>query len=470
MRTILPTSATLAACALLAACAIRPAPPPSAADAQDAPAQWQAPLPHEGRLTDLQRWWQQFDDPLLSDLLVAAQQLSPTVAAARSRIEQARATQAAAILALSPTGDASVSASRGRADLSLPLGNTFAAAAQARWELDVFGGNRAARDAADARLAGASATWHDARVSVAAEVANNYTSLRACEAQVAQLKLDLTSRTETARLTDLSADAGVQPPSSAALARASAAQARATLTQQRAACDATIKGIVALTGIAEPALRERLGGNTARLPQPADLSVASIPAQALAQRPDVFIAERNLVAASADVAQAQALRYPRITLAGSVGAARFSSSAGSVDGAVWSLGPLSVTMPLFDASVRRANVDAARARYDEAVLAYRGRLRDAVREVEQALISLQSTAARSADAQLAVEGFDTSFKAAELRYKGGLASLFELEDARRSSLLAENALIDLQRERTTAWIGLYRALGGGWTRETPDMQ
>src|SRR5690606_7343655 len=90
-------------------------------------------------------------------------------------------------------------------------------------------------------------------------------------------------------------------------------------------------------------------------------------------------------------------------------------------------------------------------------------LRGAVREVESALVALNSTAARNEDARIAAEGFERSYRATESRYKGGVASLFELEDARRSAVAAQGALIDLQRERVAAWIALYRALGGGWS-------
>jgi outer membrane protein TolC len=88
-----------------------------------------------------------------------------------------------------------------------------------------------------------------------------------------------------------------------------------------------------------------------------------------------------------------------------------------------------------------------------------------VREVEDALVELQSSADRNADARIASEGFAASFLAAQARYQGGLASLFELEDARRSAVQAQASLIDLQRERVGAWIALYRALGGGWTAD-----
>ena len=100
------------------------------------------------------------------------------------------------------------------------------------------------------------------------------------------------------------------------------------------------------------------------------------------------------------------------------------------------------------------------------VIGYRATLAGAVREVEEALCSSKSTAARGDDARIAAEGFNTSFGATDARYRNGAASLFELEDARRSAVQAQSALIDLQRERVAAWISLYRALGGGWNTDT----
>jgi multidrug efflux system outer membrane protein len=444
---------------MLGACASAPqqAPPPATP-----PATWHAPLPHNGQLSDLRLWWQQFDDPLLARLITAAQQASPSIASALSRIEQARSTRVNADAALLPAVDAGASISRGRQDLTFPLATTSSASLQAAWEIDLFGGNRAAADAAQARLEGAEALWHDARVSVAAEVASSYTLLRACQATLAHIEADAASRAETSRLTDISANAGFQSPANASLARASAAQGRGNVTQQRASCDLDIKSLVALTALPEPQLRSDLAPSTARVPQPAQIVIATVPAQALAQRPDLYSAARDVVAASSDITQAQALRLPRVSLSGSIGGARIDTSAGHTSGSVWSFGPLSVTMPIFDAGARKANVEAARARYDEAVAAYGGKLRGAVKEVEQALVTLQSTADRTRDAQIAAEGFDASFKATEARYRGGLASLFELEDARRSDLLAQQTLIALQRERVLAWVTLYRALGGGW--------
>jgi NodT family efflux transporter outer membrane factor (OMF) lipoprotein len=451
------------AVAALSACASVPAAPDSTVLV--APA-WQAPLPHGGRLAELDQWWSQFDDPLLAYLVVAAEAVSPSIASAGARIAEARASRTGADAALLPRLDATASASRGRPDLVLPLATTSNAGLQASWELDVFGGNRAARDAAEARLGGAEATWHDARVIVAAETATQYIGLRACEARLAETRLDASSRAETARLTGLSMESGFESRASAALTRASAAQGLFLVKQQAEQCDLAVKGLVALTGIAEPELRASLVGAEARLPEPAALAVPSVPAAALAQRPDVFARARAVIAASADIDQARAAQWPRITIGGSIGAARFDAGAGSLSGTTWSIGPVAVSLPLFDAGARRANVVAARARYDEATSGYGATLRGAIRDVEDALVTLKGTADRSTDAQVAADNFEVSFRAAEARYKSGFGTLFELEDARRSALVAQITLIDLRRERVAAWIALYRALGGGWTE--PD--
>ncbi|MBS0444277.1 MAG: efflux transporter outer membrane subunit [Proteobacteria bacterium] len=453
--------AALAAALLLAGCASldSAAPPPASATPA---AQWQAPLPAADPGAELRDWWQQFHDPLLTRLIDAAQTASPTLADARARIEQARAARVAGGAALTPTLSANASATRGKLDLATPVGTSLGANLQAAWEIDLFGANRAGRDAAQARLDGARATWHDARISVAAETASAYLALRACEAQLAQSELDAASRAETARLTELAAKAGFQSPASADLARASAAQGNATLTQQRAACDLAVKALVALSALPEPELRTQLQAGRASLPQPAQLAVAQVPAQVLAQRPDLAAAERELLASAADAAQARAQRWPRVALAGSIGPARFESGGVSSSGTLWSIGPVSVSLPIFDGGVRRANAQAAQAAYDAAATRYAARLRMAVREVEEALVALQSTAARGEDARSAADGYERSLRAVESRYRGGLASLFELEDARRTAVAAQSALIELQRERVAAWISLYRALGGGW--------
>ena len=442
----------LGACATTAPPAQVAAPPPTA---------WQAPLPHQGSLGDMARWWTQLGDPLLVELIDAAQAVSPGIAQAQARIAQARAAQVSSRAALLPSLDAQASASRGLNEQLARVATTAQAGLQASWEIDLFGANRAAKTAADERLAGAQALWHEARVSVAAEVAQQTSSLRTCLAQLDVAERDAQSRGETSRLSELSERAGFTAPATAALARASAAEAQARVAQQRMQCDVGVKTLVALTGWEEPTLRARLAAPVAAAPDTL-FAIAVLPAQVLAQRPDVYNAERDVAAASADVGSAQAQRYPRLSLSGSVGTAWVRAGGVTTDLNTWTIGPLALSLPLFDAGRRAAHTDAAQARYDEAAALYRAKVRQAVSEVEQALVRLQSTAERSASARTAVQGYRASFDATEARWRGGLASLVELEDARRTALAAENALVALRHERQAAWVALYRAAGGGW--------
>jgi len=455
----------------LAGCAVPT--PPATADAP-VPNAWQAPRPagdplptlaHDGDVARLSAWWRQFNDPLLVELVDAAQAVSPNISTARARLAQARATRTAARAALLPTLDGQAAAQRGNTQLPGTTASSAQVGLQTAWEIDLFGANRYASDAAQARLDGAQAQWHDARVAVAAETANQYFSLRSCERQLAVARNDATSRGETARLADLSARAGFTAPASAALARASAAEGSARSTQQRALCEIDLKVLVALTAVPEPDLKVKLAAGRTGVAQDAIFSIASVPAQALQQRPDVLLAEREVAAASAEVGNTRAQRLPRVTLSGSIAAGVVRTGGETSDAQTWSIGPLAVTLPLFDAGRRAANVDAAQARYDDAVAQYRARVRQAVREVEEALVNLDASASRSDDARVATEGYRVSFNATEARYRGGLASLVELEDARRTALAAETALVALQRERVAAWIALYRAAGGGWNRD-----
>ena len=464
-----PWLAGLAA-VLLAGCAVT-APPVTPPAAVALPTAWQAPLPHGGTATELSRWWAQFGDPLLPTLIDAAQGASPTLAAARGRIERARAARVAAGAALLPRLDAVASAQQGRQMVGQPTATSASVGAQAGWEIDLFGANAAGRDAAQARFEGAQAGWHDARVALAAEVASSYTALRGCEAQLAQTRLDAASRAETARLTELSARAGFTAPADAALVRAGTAQARSQLLAQQAQCETQVKGLVELTAVAEPDLRQRLAAPvagapaTARVPEPPPIAIGALPASLLAQRPDLAEAARNVAAAAADQAQSQARERPQISLSGSLAAASARSGGFTTNGSTWAIGPLAVTFPIFDGGARRANTAAARAAYDEAVALYQAQVRRALREVESALVSLDATAERQRDAVAAAQDFEASLVATQARQRGGLASLFDLESARRNAVQAQSALVDLQRERATAWISLYRALGGGWSAQ-----
>ena len=423
---------------------------------------WQAPLPHHGTVGDLSQWWQQQGDPLLVELIEAAQAVSPTVANSLTRIEDARAKQATAHGALVPNLSAQASASRGVTQPQVPVATTLQGGLQASWELDLVGANRAVNNAAAAQVEGSRAQWHDARVSVAAEVANLYYAQSSCMQLVEIGKQDTASQRETARLAAINAKAGFTSASVAALARASAADSNNRQQQQSTQCDINTKALVALTGLVEPELRQKLAAAFARPIKATPISVANVPAQTIAQRPDIFAAERDVVVAAATVGNARAQRYPRLSLNGSIGAMRVSSGGTDQNESTWSFGPLAFSLPLYDGGQRVAAVKASEAAYQASIASYQAKVRQAVREVEEALITLQSTEAREADSQTAAQGYAESRTATQARYDQGLASLMELEEARRLALSARSTQITLQQQRNQAWVALYRALGGGF--------
>jgi NodT family efflux transporter outer membrane factor (OMF) lipoprotein len=430
--------------------------------------QWHTQLPHHGQLADLSLWWSRFDDPLLLRLIDAGQHVSPTLAEAAARVDEARANRVAQRASLLPLLDVSSSGSRGRSELMQPVTNTSSTAVNVSWELDLFGANRAGVSAARARLASSEARWHEARILVAAEIATTYTELRVCEALVDQAEREVRSYEQTTQVVSLLAKAGFETNAAAEQARATEAQGQSSLIEQRANCDLLIKSLVSLTDSDEGLLRRELFADVATLPDPVELSVTSVPAETLAQRPDIFAAARDVEMASAEAYQSEAQRWPRITLAGSIGNSRVSSGGVTTNGEIWSVGPVAVTMPLFDAGARKANATAAHARYQTSTVVYAARLREAVREVESALVALESAASRDVNVLAAAKGFSIAYAAVDERYRSGAASLFELEEARRNMIAAERSVVSLHRDRIVAWIDLYRAVGGGWSPDNAN--
>ncbi len=448
-----------AAAALLAGCATPRLP---ATPSQAAAEKWQATLPHGGNSAALADWWRRFDDPLLAELVGDAQGNNPTLAQALARLRQARAGLRASSAQRWPALGASAQVQRGGS-----ANSNFVAATQstigvdAQWEVDLFGATAAEIAAAQARSEQAALGWHAARISLAADTASAYIALRACEATRQVFDQDAASQRQSAELTREKVRVGFEAPANGALADGAAADAANRAIAQRADCDALVKTLVVLTGQSETALRTRLSGNAAKLPQPAAFSVDALPAQLLQQRPDIAAAERALVAAAADVGVAEAARWPRLTFSGNLGLAALRVGGNSSDGTAWGFGP-QLVLPIFDGGARAAREDAARARYDEARATLDAQLRGAVGEVEEALLRLDAATRRQSEALRAAQGFIDYFAAAEQRWRIGAGSLIDREDARRTALAAQNALITVQRERVAAWITLYRSLGGGW--------
>lgn len=427
-------------------------------------AKWQAPLPHGASVAALADWWQQFDDPALAELLRLAEADSPSMDQAAANIALARATLDTRSAEALPSLESTLSKGRGgqQKGSDSQVGSGSSAQFDAAWEIDLFGKLHRNNEAASSRVEARVDDWHDARVTLAAQVGDDYVQYRGCQKLVLAYKDQSQSQQDTARVTRQSFQAGFTSSADAALADASAASNAATLISQQSECQVLLKSLVALTGSDEDRLIEVLSHTPAQLPQPAQLNVQEIPADLLRQRPDLASSERELAAANAEIGSAQADRLPSLSLSGtfSVGATLGERNRS------WSLGPV-LSIPLFDGGKRRAAAHGAEANYNGALAVYRQTLRTSVMEVEQSLVRLDAARHREAAVERSTAGFRESFEAIDRSWQAGNTSLLDRETARRLALTAEIDLITLQQDQVRYWIALYKALGGGWQANQP---
>lgn len=421
------------------------------------PERWQTS--QSGPLVGIQDWWKQFHDPALLSLQEMAQKNSPTLAQAVAAIDKARASRNSSASSYWPGLDANASDNAsGSLKNSTGVTRTASGSLDASWELDLFGKTRRNVESDDALIAAREADWEDSRISLISEVATDYLDYRTCRIKLHYYEEQERSQMLTLNMTRDSWRAGFKSQADLRLAEASAASAHATALSQKTECEVSVKTLVALVGTSESELREILGADQSVLPKPKGLTVSLIPADLLRQRPDIISAERQLASYNALIGAAEAKRYPDLSLSGSVG---LSKTEGTSISAPWSFGP-ALSMPLFDGGNISAGIRSARADYASQLASYQQTVRGAVKEVEQALVRLDSMVEQETATQLSADGYRDYFNATEQSWKVGKSSQLDLESARRSSITADISLIELQQNRLSYWIALYKAVGGGW--------
>ncbi|WP_373976416.1 efflux transporter outer membrane subunit [Chitinibacter sp. SCUT-21] len=455
----------------LSACAVN-LPAPTAQELDPKATEWQASAPLAERLAEQAQWWAAWNDPVLSQLQAAAQKENPSLQLAEARIREARAKAYSAKAYLWPTVGATATGARSRNELIAPsfVTDNSSIGLDASWEIDLWGGVRAAEQGLLANLAAQTAGWHDARASIAAEVANAYITFRAYQTMGGIVAQDLASRDRSLQLTQEKESVGLASPVDVALLDASSGDAQAQLAEMQEGQAIAIKALVALTGLDENEVRVQLQSQEqGSMPKPVGFSVASLPAEVIAQRPDVRMAAEQVKMAAADVGVAEVARLPSLSLFGAINIGEQRVGSLELSGKSWSFGP-TIKLPIFNAGRLKADQEAAQARYDQALAAYQQRVRLAVREVEESMVRLQGSEKRVAATQRAVNGYQKQLDSGEAMWQAGAASLLDLEVSRRFLLGAQTRLISLQREQLANWIALYKSVGGEWPVDEAEVK
>ncbi|MDR2845489.1 MAG: efflux transporter outer membrane subunit [Puniceicoccales bacterium] len=437
------------------------------------PEQWQNPAPPPADGTDatatttaLATWWSRFDDTVLNELVATALKDSPDVRTALSRIAESRARRGIARAGLLPSLSAGVAARdnyrRDHNAHRTTSGDSYSAALDASWEIDLFGKNTASFAAATAELAQAQENFHAAQVTLVAEVATAYVALRAAETQLAVVERNLETRRESTRLTQWREQAGTGNSLDVQQAVSTLEQARASLPAIHGTIERERNRLATLTGKTPHAL-DTLLAPVHRVPAPPPALALGIPADTLRQRPDIRAAERAVEAAVQHTRAADSERYPTLNLSGSIGIeALKAGNLFSPDATVGSL-LAGLTAPLFDGGRISQNIAIRDELQKQALLAYETAVLAALAEVENALSDLQRAAERLDVLKNATTAAASAAALALLQYQSGQVDFSTVLDTQRLLLSLEEQTVATTADQTTAHIRLYKALGGGWT-------
>ncbi|CAN7563655.1 efflux transporter outer membrane subunit [Acidovorax sp. LjRoot118] len=410
--------------------------------------------------TSLAQWWQRLGDPQLTALVEQSLTANTSVRTAQAALRQARAQVDVQAAGLAPQVGASASAQRSRSGNS-GAGNNFQLGFDASWEPDVFGRVRAGVNASEADARAAEASLADVQVSLAAEVAVNYIELRGLQQRLVIARSNLASQSETLQITQWRLQAGLTTSLVAEQARAASEQTAAQIPALEASLAQSRHSLAVLTGQAPAALDAQLAASVA-VPQPGDELAMAIPAETLRQRPDVRAAEQRITAALARVSQADAARYPDFGISGSVGLRALTLGALSGGSAVAASLLGSISVPLLDGGAARAQVRAQEASLEQARIAYQAAVLTALKDVEDALVSLRGNRERLVRLRSAADAAGNAELLARQRYSSGLIDFQSVLETQRTLLSTQEGVATTVASLSADHVRLYKALGGGW--------
>ncbi|MDB5453164.1 MAG: transporter [Caulobacteraceae bacterium] len=446
----------IAAVAALAGCAgPRPAAPPAAK--VTAPVAWRTQL---GPTAPLRAdWWNAFGDPVLTRLVDQALAANTDIAVAVARVEEARAQERLARAQLGPAVDAGASVAQSR--IVSPFGTPSEAtgaqpAVQASWDLDLFGRLRSADAAARATLLSTQSARDAVALAVASSAASGYITLRALDERLATARSTLADRANALRIARRRAEVGYTSNLELRQAEAEYHATEQLVPQAELAVRRQEDALSLLTGAAPGPIGRGLTLEALAAPPIPD----GLPSDLLRRRPDLAQAEQALVAADRSLDSARAAFLPDVRLTGSAGLVLSSALADPIS--VWSAGG-SILAPIFDSGRLSAQARAAAARRDQAAFAYRRAALGAFRDVEDSLAGVQRSGEQATALAGQTASLEGALRNATNRYRAGYSAYIEQLDAERGLLGAQLALIQARADRLTAYVALYRAMGGGWT-------
>lgn len=420
------------------------------------------------RPPELAAWWTRLNDPLLTNYVERAIRNNLTVATAKARVEEARASLRQERGTLFPVANGSFSVNRsqsaggsGNSGLS-NVSTQYLSSIDASWELDLFGGRQRAVEAARYGLDAAAEDLRNTMLVLIGDVALNYSQVRTSQALLALARRTARSQRESASLTRTKYDAGSAANADVARSEALAATTEADVATFEIERAAAVHHLSILLGLPPAALSAELSKG-APIPRPQFPLPVGIPADTLLNRPDLRLAERQLAQATARIGVAEAARYPAISLTGNIATQALSiSDLAQKSSIAWTLGP-AVTVPLFRAGQLKAAVDVATALRDQATFAYQSAVLTAMADVENAIVSVSRERYRGAKLLIAATAYHRAAESSRAQYREGTTDYLNLLDAQRTLYASEAALIGNQLAIVAAYIALNKALGGGWT-------
>lgn len=411
-------------------------------------------------------WWRLLGDAKLSDLMREAESASPTLEIARQRLVEAKAEARADRAGLFPFATLRGSALRDRSTDTMQFQfaggrtrTTLIGTLDLSYELDFWSRARNEGAAGVARADAVAAGLNTARLVLLSELAMNYYALRSQDAQIALLKRTVAVRQRTVDLARKRLEKGDIAQIDVAQAETDLAETQAEaigLESSRAVLEHAIALLVGKMPTQFSLAASPLAGTPPSLPK-------SVPSTLLERRPDIAAAERQMAALNAEIGVAKAALFPSVTIGLRGGAqSSYLEEIANSGSRIWGLGPAGVEWPLLTGGKSLADIDAARARYEQAAAGYRQTVLEAIRDVENALSMLDVLGRQGAAQDATVTSAQRALDLAEKRYVSGLVAYYEVLDAQRTLLRAEREATRIRGELFLATVLLVKALGGGW--------